>query len=147
MARLQFGHHGLDLVHFLLGQFFEVLLQILGAFDSASFERRQQGIALLGPQCLKAGFDGGWRRRIGSSGERRLDLTDIEAAEAAFDQRTSSGDDFFMQSMVVATQHDDAAVGDNDRMSERGIVNYAGRDAGQVFGLRAKGPNFCPQQP
>ena len=45
------------------------------------------------------------------------------------DQRTSRGNDLFMQPVIVATEHDDAAVRDDDRVSERGIVNNAGRDA------------------
>ena len=48
---LQFSHHRLELVHFFLRQLFEVLFQILGAFDAACFERRQQGITMLAPQA------------------------------------------------------------------------------------------------
>ena len=86
----------------------------------------------------------GLARGIGGGGQCRLGLADIEAAEAAFNQCASGGDDFFVQSMIVAAQHDDAAMGDNDRVSECGIVNDAGRDAGQVLGLAYRETRFLP---
>ena len=49
--------------------------------------------------------------------------------------------------MVISTQHDNAAVGNNDRMRERSVVNHTGGDPGQVLGMCTKRPDFRPQQP
>ena len=93
---LQFGHHGLELVYFFFSYFFEILFQILCAFETPCFERCQQGLVLVIPQCLKMRLDGGWRGRIGGGGERRLGFSDVETAEAALDQGASCSDDLFM---------------------------------------------------
>lgn len=41
----------------IIGQFVEVLFQVLGALDAARFQRTQQGVTLLGPQGLEPGLD------------------------------------------------------------------------------------------
>ena len=78
--------------------------------------------------------------------QRGLGLADIQAAETAFDEGTARGDDFLVQTVVVAAQHDDAAMGDDHGMSQRRVVHHAGRDTGQVFGLGAQRPDFGTQQ-
>ena len=52
-----------------------------------------------------------------------------------------------MQAVVVAAQHDDATMGDDDRVGQSGVVHHARRDTGQVLGLRAQRPDFRAQQP
>ena len=143
---LEFSHHARDLVHFLLGQFIEVLFQILGTLDATGFECRQQAILVPYPECLKTGFDGRGSRCVGRGLQRRFGFTHIEALKTTFDERSSRGDYLFMQAMIVAAQYDDAAMGDDYGVAQRGIIDDAGRDAGKVLGLSAKRPDFCTQQ-
>ncbi len=70
--------------------------------------------------------------------QRGLCLADVETAETALNESTARGDDFLVQAVVVAAQHNDAAVGDNHRVGQRRIIHHASRDAGQVLGLRAQ---------
>ena len=90
-------------------------------------------------------MDGG-SRCVGRGLQRRLGFAHIEAAETTFDERAARGDDLFVQAMIVAAQHDDAAMGDDHGVGQRGIIDDAGRDAGKVLGLSAKRPDFGTQQ-
>ena len=111
---LEFGHHRRKLVDFPLGQFIEVLLKIPGSLGLTRIQRVDERVAIPRPKRLKLGLDG---RRNGDVGSRRQSsfcITHIEPLEPTLNECAARGDDFLMQAMVVATQHDDPAMSDDD---------------------------------
>src|SRR5262245_6640677 len=52
-----------------------------------------------------------------------LGLADVQSTQAAFDQRATRSNDFFVQAMIIAAEHHDATMRDDHRVCQGRVIH------------------------